>query len=121
MAYWDEVRDPPLAGPLLLVMRVGDCRMVGSIFARWGVEVVWAHSRVAAETILLSRPAFALVITEDQLPDGDWRTVVESVRRAGSRAVVLVKHAEAGVAEERVTQVLSEDSDPTGTLLVSAA
>lgn len=121
MAYWDQLRETPSGGSVLLVMRAGDCRVVGSIFAPWGVEVVWAHSRHAAESILLSNPAFALVITEERLPDGDWRMVADAVRQCGSHAVVLVKHAEPEPAEEHIRHALEEDWGPRGLLVVSAA
>jgi DNA-binding response OmpR family regulator len=49
-----------------------------------GIRVRWAPSITAATALLDSAPNGALVITELALRDGNWRDLVERLRRIGN-------------------------------------
>jgi DNA-binding response OmpR family regulator len=49
-----------------------------------GIRVRWAPSITAATVLLDSAPNGALVITELALRDGNWRDLVERLRRIGN-------------------------------------
>ncbi|MFN0168339.1 MAG: hypothetical protein ACKV22_18080 [Bryobacteraceae bacterium] len=121
MAFWETNRELTVTGSVLLVMGTRDYGIVARRFAQWGVEVTWAGSIEVAETILALKRAFTFVITADQLPDGGWRNVADSVRRAGSTAMVLVKHTEAEFVGEQVRESLGDERDVSGTAIVEAA
>jgi hypothetical protein len=121
MAFWETNRELTATGSVLLVMCTRDYGIVASRFAQWGVEVTWAGSIEVAETILASKRTFTFVITADQLPDGGWRNVADSVRKAGSTAMVLVKHSEAEFVGEQVRASLGDERDVSGTAIVGAA
>ena len=58
------------------------------------VRVRWVHSIKAAMALLNSAPGGAVVITELALRDGNWRDLVEELRRLGKPVpVALVSHA----------------------------
>ena len=48
-----------------------------------GIRVRWAPSITAAAALLASAPNGAVVITELALRDGNWRDLVERLRRIG--------------------------------------
>jgi DNA-binding NtrC family response regulator len=58
------------------------------------IKVRWVHSIKAAAALLASAPKETVVITELALRDGNWRDLVEEVRRLGkSVPVALVSPA----------------------------
>jgi hypothetical protein len=59
----------------------------------------------AAADFLNSGAEIGLVVTEEELPDGDWRVIVDAVRRAGLHTEVLVRHRQADTIDEEAGRV----------------
>lgn len=55
-----------------------------------GVGVIAAAGRDEARTILQGSPHVPIVLTDESLPDGDWRDVLQDVAAAGVPAEVVV-------------------------------
>ena len=55
-----------------------------------GVTVIAASGRGEARSILLSSPRVPIVLTDESLPDGDWRDVLQDVAASGLSAEVVV-------------------------------
>ena len=62
---------------------------LASILAGLGFDLVFASSVDQARAVLLGRP-IRLVFCEDILPDGSFRDVLRTLRRAGSRVPLVV-------------------------------
>lgn len=99
--YW------PLAisGRVLLVMEEPGCRFFSRLLSSWGLTLIAVSSCEAASHFLASEADVSLVVTDAELPDGDWRTIVSAAREAGAVAEVLVKHSEWELGEERAGAV----------------
>ena len=55
-----------------------------------GIGVIAASGRDEARSILRSSPRVPIVLTDESLPDGDWRDVLQDVTAAGLSAEVVV-------------------------------
>ena len=55
-----------------------------------GASVIAASGRDEARSILQSSPWVPIVLTDESLPDGDWRDVLQDVTAAGLSAEVVV-------------------------------
>jgi DNA-binding NtrC family response regulator len=55
-----------------------------------GVRVVTASDRAEARAILRARPPLPIVLTDETLPDGDWRDVLCDVAASGVAAEIVV-------------------------------
>jgi DNA-binding NtrC family response regulator len=55
-----------------------------------GINVIAATGRGEARTILLSSPRVPIILTDESLPDGDWRDVLQDVAASGLTAEVVV-------------------------------
>lgn len=55
-----------------------------------GVCVVTAPGRAEARAILHARPPLSIVLTDETLPDGDWKDVLRDVAASGAPAEIVV-------------------------------
>jgi DNA-binding NtrC family response regulator len=55
-----------------------------------GVRVVTASGRAEARAILRAKPLLPIVLTDETLPDGDWRDVLRDVAASGVAAEIVV-------------------------------
>lgn len=55
-----------------------------------GVCVVTASGRVEARAILRAKPLLPIVLTDETLPDGDWKDVLRDVAASGVAAEIVV-------------------------------
>jgi DNA-binding NtrC family response regulator len=55
-----------------------------------GVRVIAVAGRDEAQRILRGSPSVPMVLTDESLPDGDWRDVLHDVTAAGGHAAVVV-------------------------------
>ncbi len=55
-----------------------------------GVKVITAAGRGEAKILLLQSPRVPIVLTDESLPDGDWRDVLQDVTSSGLSAEVVV-------------------------------
>jgi DNA-binding NtrC family response regulator len=80
----------PKSPLLLAVMDPARSRALIRQIEDQGVFVIEAAGRDEARLILQSSPGLPIVLTDESLPDGDWRDVLQDVTASGQSAEVVV-------------------------------
>lgn len=75
---------------VLAVMAPSRARALIRRIEEQGVGVISAAGRNEAQRILRTLHRLPIVVTDESLPDGDWRDVIEDVTTSGVRAEVVV-------------------------------
>jgi DNA-binding NtrC family response regulator len=89
-----QAMEEPLIAPksplLLAVMDPIRSRALIQQIEEQGVSVIAASGRDEARSILQSTLRVPIVLTDESLPDGDWRDVLQDVTASGRSAEVVV-------------------------------
>jgi len=93
---WSSARN----SRILLVMDGRQSRGIEIVLGERDLEPIRVCTCEAARDVLAANSKIELVITEDILPDGDWRHVVRVVRDTGMQAEILVRHTSQEEAEQ---------------------
>jgi DNA-binding NtrC family response regulator len=104
--------DEALGQPLVLVVDDDEqlCETLWDLLRERGFRVSLAHDERTAATHLRD-DAFAVVLIDLKLPDGDGSQVFRLVRRANPQARTVLITGHRSELEERVRQVLQEGAD----------
>jgi len=86
----EEPLIPPKSPLLLAVMDPVRSRALIEQIKEQGVSVSEASGRDEARSMLRNGPRVSIVLTDESLPDGDWRDVLEDVAASGLSAEVVV-------------------------------
>jgi len=108
-------------GRVLLVMGESSGRFFSRLFGSWGLTSIAVSTCEAACQFLVSEADVSLVLTDAELPDGDWRTIAGSVREAGTAAEVLVRHSDWELAGEKIDRAALDITDRYGARLAVAS
>lgn len=81
----------PTKAPVVLAVtnRQGSSDLIQQI-EQQGVHVIAVSRRDQARAVLQGNPRVPIVLTDENLPDGDWRDVLQDVAASGAGAEIVV-------------------------------